>query len=330
MARSGGRASCPRRRVMGNYAAVDCGTLSTRLLISNPQGQPIIRLTRVTGLGEGVDRSRVIRAEAAERALTVLREYRQLLDRHGVSATRMVGTSALRDAANRASFADAAGEVIGAPLMLLRGDEEAALSFLGATAELRTSDGPWLVADIGGGSTELAVGPAPGLTGATGPSGVISLDLGCVRVTERFFRSDPPTTEELATARQWLEERFSTAETEVPALRSAEALVGLAGTVSALASYDQGLESYDQDAVHHYTLSREAVARALSTLAAQPASRRAGLPGIEPARAPVIVGGTLVLDTLMAHFGFQDCLVSESDILDGLVITLVRLDRAPT
>ena len=206
--------------------------------------------------------------------------------------------------------------------MLLRGDEEAALSFLGATAELRTSDGPWLVADIGGGSTELAVGPEP--------SGAISLDLGCVRVTERFLHDDPPTTEELATARQWLEARFSTAEREVPAFRSAEALVGLAGTVSALASYDQGLESYDQDAVHHYTLSREAVARALSALAARPASGRAGLPGIEPARAPVIVGGTLVLDTLMAHFGFQDCLVSESDILDGLVITLVRLDRAPT
>ena len=114
-----GRASRPRRRVMGNYAAVDCGTLSTRLLISDPQGQPIIRLTRVTGLGEGVDRSRVVRAEAAERTLTVFSEYRQLMDRHGVSATRMVGTSALRDAANRASFADAAGEVIGAPLMLL-------------------------------------------------------------------------------------------------------------------------------------------------------------------------------------------------------------------
>ncbi len=307
---------------MGNYAAVDCGTLSTRLLISNPQGQPITRLTRVTGLGEGVDRSRVIRAEAAERALTVLRQYRELMDRHGVSATRMVGTSALRDAANRASFANAAEEIIGAPLMLLRGDEEAALSFLGATAELRTSDGHWLVADIGGGSTELAVGPEP--------SGAISLDLGCVRVTERFLHDDPPTTEELATARQWLEARFSTAEREVPALRSAEALVGLAGTVSALASYDQGLESYDQDAVHHYTLSREAVARALSALAARPASGRAGFPGIEPARAPVIVGGTLVLDTLMAHFGFQDCLVSESDILDGLVITLVRLDRAPT
>ena len=320
MARSGRRASCPRRGAMGNYAAVDCGTLSTRLLISNPQGQPIIRLTRVTGLGEGVDRSRVIRAEAAERALTVLREYRELMDRHGVSATRMVGTSALRDAVNRASFANAAEEIIGAPLMLLRGDEEAALSFLGATAELRTSDGPWLVADIGGGSTELAVGPEP--------SGAISLDLGCVRVTERFLHNDPPTTEELATARQWLQARFSTAERKVPAFRSGEALVGLAGTVSALASYDQGLESYDQDAVHHYTLSREAVAGALSALAARPASGRAGLPGIEPARAPVIVGGTLVLDTLMAHFGFQDCLVSESDILDGLVITVVRLDRA--
>jgi exopolyphosphatase / guanosine-5'-triphosphate,3'-diphosphate pyrophosphatase len=307
---------------MGNYAAVDCGTLSTRLLISSPEDGPIVRLTRVTGLGEGVDRARAIRSEAAERVLTVLREYRGLMERHNVSAARMVGTSALRDACNRASFSHAAEEVVGTPLLLLSGQEEASLSFLGATAELCGTEGPWLVADIGGGSTELVVGPEP--------SGARSLDLGCVRVTERFFHHDPPTTNQLATARSWLRAQFSAAEGEVPALRASHALVGLAGTVSALACYDQRLASYDHDAVHHYALSAEAVDRALAALATRPASERAGLPGIEPARAPVIVGGALVLDTLMSHFGFKECLVSESDILDGLVITLVRLDRAPT
>jgi exopolyphosphatase / guanosine-5'-triphosphate,3'-diphosphate pyrophosphatase len=307
---------------MGNYAAVDCGTLSTRLLISSPEREPIVRLMRVTGLGQGVDRTRSIRAEAAERTLSALREYRGLMEAHEVSHARMAGTSALRDAANRASFSRAAEKVVGAPLSLLSGQEEAALSFLGATDELNVADGPWLVADIGGGSTELVVGPDP--------SGARSLDLGCVRVTERFLHADPPTNEQLAAAREWLRAQFISAEAEVHGFRSARALVGLAGTVSALASYDQGLGPYDRDAVHHYQLSSEAVGRALADLASRAASGRAGLPGIEPARAPVIVGGTLVLDTLMAHFGFETCVVSESDILDGLIITMIRLDRAPS
>ena len=307
---------------MGNYAAVDCGTLSTRLLISTPQREPIVRLMRVTGLGQGVDRTRSIRAEAAERTLSVLREYRGLMEAHEVSAARMAGTSALRDAANRASFSRAAEEVVGAPLSLLSGQEEAALSFLGATDELNVADGPWLVADIGGGSTELVVGPDP--------SGARSLDLGCVRVTERFLHDDPPTNEQLAAAREWLRAQFISAEAEVQSFRSARVLVGLAGTVSALACYDQGLGSYDHDAVHHYQLASDAVGQALADLASRAASERAGLPGIEAARAPVIVGGILVLDTLMAHFGFETCLVSESDILDGLIITMIRLDRAPT
>jgi exopolyphosphatase / guanosine-5'-triphosphate,3'-diphosphate pyrophosphatase len=307
---------------MGNLAAIDCGTLSTRLLISTPSRQPVVRLMRVTGLGQGVDQARALHPEAVERALSVLREYRGLMDRHGVSAVRMVGTSALRDAVNRAAFSNAAEEIIGVPLSLLSGQEEAALSFAGATAELDPQDGPWLVADIGGGSTELIVGPEP--------SGARSLDLGCVRVTERFLPSDPPGAEELDRAASWLPAQFRGAEAQVPALRSARVLVGLAGTVSALAAYDQGLEAYDRAAVHHYRLSRKAVDQALSDLASRPTAARAALPGIEPARAPVIVGGTLVLATLMAHFGFEECLVSESDILDGLVISLVRLDRGPT
>jgi exopolyphosphatase / guanosine-5'-triphosphate,3'-diphosphate pyrophosphatase len=307
---------------MGNLAAIDCGTLSTRLLISTPTADPVVRLMRVTGLGQGVDQARALQPAAIERALSVLREYRGLMDRHGVSAVRMVGTSALRDAANRASFSKAAEEIVGAPLSLLSGQEEAALSFAGATAELNAQDGPWLVADIGGGSTELVVGPEP--------SGSRSLDLGCVRVTERLLHHDPPTAEELDGAGSWLRSQFRAVEVEVPALRLAHVLVGLAGTVSALASYDQSLELYDRDAVHHYRLSRKAVERALSDLASRPATARAALPGIEPARAPVIVGGALVLETLMSYFGFEECLVSESDILDGLVLSLIRLDRGPT
>ncbi|HXW80628.1 MAG TPA: exopolyphosphatase [Acidimicrobiales bacterium] len=290
--------------------------------MSRATGEPALRLTRITGLGEGVDRTRALLPEAVERALVVLREYRELMDLYDVEAVRMVGTSALRDAGNRASFSAAAEEVIGTQLTLLTGEEEAALSFLGATAELSGAPGPWLVADIGGGSTELVVGkevPA-----------ARSLDIGCVRVTERFLHHDPPTREELAAARAWLGEQYQKAEADLPALRSAVALIGLAGTVSALASFDQGLETYDHQAVHHYKLSSKAVDWALHELAALPASRRSGLPGIEPARAPVIVGGALVLTSLMSHFGFEECLASESDLLDGLVITQIRGGEGPS
>lgn len=299
---------------MGNLAAIDCGTLSTRLLISAPGGEPVLRLMRITRLGEGVDRSGLLLAEAIERTLAVLREYRGFMSERKVQTARMVGTSALRDASNRALFSKPAAQVIGTELNLLSGREEAALSFLGSTAELSAESAPWLVADIGGGSTELVVGPEP--------FGALSLDLGCVRVTERFLHHNPPADGEIAEAKAWLKTQYDEAEMEVPGFRSARAFIGLAGTVSALARYDQGLVAYDRKAVHHYRLTRQSVERALAELAGLPASQRVGLPGIEEGRVELIVGGSLVLATLMAHFGFEECLVSESDILDGLVITM--------
>jgi exopolyphosphatase / guanosine-5'-triphosphate,3'-diphosphate pyrophosphatase len=301
-------------RAMGNFAAVDCGTLSTRLLISAPTGEPILRSMRITRLGEGVDRSRLLLPEAIERTLVVLREYQSLMGEHEVQTARMVGTSALRDASNRALFSKPAAELIGTEVDLLSGQDEAALSFLGATAELSAESAPWLVADIGGGSTELVVGPRP--------FGACSLDLGCVRVTERFLQHDPPTRDELANAEAWLKVQYNEAESEVPGFGAARVFVGLSGTVSALARFDQGLVPYDRKAVHHYRLARQSVEQALADLAGRPAAQRAGLPGIEERRSELIVGGALVLATLMAHFDFDECLVSESDILDGLVITM--------
>ena len=280
-----------------------------------PAGEPTVRLMRVTALGDGVDKSRSLSAVAMDRTLTVLRHYRRVMDQHRVGRARMVGTSALRDAGNRELFREEATRVVGAELELLSGQDEAALSFSGATRELDAGSGPWLVADIGGGSTELVVGP--------GPAGACSLDLGCVRVTERFLHHDPPAPAEVAVATAWLLEQYRRAEADTPALGGARTLVGLAGTVSALARYDQGLAVYDRDAVHHYRLSRQAVERAAHDLVRLPEAQRHGRPGIEAARAPVIVGGTLVLATLMAHFGFDGCLVSESDILDGLVWALL-------
>ncbi|HYA45716.1 MAG TPA: DUF501 domain-containing protein [Acidimicrobiales bacterium] len=309
----------------GNVAAIDCGTLSTRLLVCTTKNVVLARLMRITRLGEGVDAAGRLRPEAVERTLAVLRGYREVMDSRGVRRARMVGTSALRDATNRVFFSKAASEIVGTELELLSGAEEAVLSFVGATAELGTAGGPWLVADIGGGSTELAVG----VGGGRGePAGVCSLDLGCVRVTERFFRQDPPARQELAKAARWLHDRYDEAELAVPALRTARCLVGLAGSVSALACFEQGLATYAREAVHHFVLSRAAVEAALDRLARLPARLRASQPGVEPERASFIVGGALVLSTLMEHFGLEECLVSESDILDGLARSIEGRRRA--
>lgn len=320
----------------GNLAALDCGSLSTRLLVARPDGSELARLTRVTALAEGVDRTGALGEAAMERVLAVLREYRAVMQAHGVTVAAMVGTSALRDAANRVLFSERAGAVVGCPLRLLTGEQEAELCFRGATAALGAPapagspyaggtgapqpegvqgarGGPWLVVDIGGGSTELAVGPVP--------FGARSLDLGCVRVTERFLSDDPPSGPQVAAARAWVSEQLVRARREIP-LGQAKRLVGVAGTVAALACFDRGLAVYDRLAVHHYSLGLGAVEGALSHLAAQQALERARQPGVGAARAPWVVAGALVLATVMVDLGFEECLVSEADLLDGLVESL--------
>jgi exopolyphosphatase/guanosine-5'-triphosphate,3'-diphosphate pyrophosphatase len=304
-------------------AAIDCGTNSTRLLIAEPDGTTLTRLMHITRLGQDVDRTGRLAPEAIERTVSVLRRYRSVMDEHGVERVRMTATSAARDAANRADFFAAAAGTVGVEPELLSGDEEATLSFFGATEELGL-DGRewWLVADIGGGSTELAVGPSP--DGPDRPIGARSLDVGCVRLTERCLPHDPVPQEDLDAARRLLIGMFEQATAEVPELAKAQHLLGLAGTVSALASYEMGLHTYDRDRIHHHHLSRSAVRRALGELAAMPASDRVGRPGIEAARADVIVGGALILDALMDFFGLDECVASESDILDGLARSLLK------
>lgn len=301
---------------MGNYAAVDCGSLSTRLLVATQQGTTLQRLMRVTGLARGVDANGALGPVAVEGVLSVLTDYRRIMDAHDVTAVAMVGTSALRDAADRDRFVRQAEQVVGAELEVLTGEEEASLSFRGATAELAGNGAPYFMVDIGGGSTELAAGPAGFVA--------TSLDVGCVRLTERHLHHDPPRADEVAGARAWLRSVLSLPARDFPQMREARTMIGLAGTVSALASFDQGLTAYDRDRVHHYRLERAAVQRALTELVGVPAAERAGRPGIEAARAPFIVGGALVLDEVMACFGFDECLVSEADILDGLVARLVE------
>ena len=299
----------------GSVAAIDCGTNSTRLLVSDGRGTTLERLATITRLGQGVDASGRLSEDAVARTVAVLGEYRSVMDRHGVGPVRMTATSAARDASNRETFFAAAEEVIGTRPELLSGEEEARLSFLGATAELDRDDGPFLVVDIGGGSTEFAAG-------TTEPEGVVSVDIGCVRITEKFLHHDPPAPEELSQAISVVRDYLDDVAREVPAATEARRLVGLAGTVTTVAAVELGLPTYDRDRIHHFVLTRAAVEDVFRTLATETHAQRVHNPGLEEARADVIVGGTAILVAIMRSFEFDTCLVSEADILDGLAQTL--------
>jgi exopolyphosphatase/guanosine-5'-triphosphate,3'-diphosphate pyrophosphatase len=269
---------------------------------------------RITRLGQGVDRTGRLDPEAIERTLAVLREYRGVMDRLGAQRVRMATTSASRDASNRDEFYDAAEAVLGVRPELLSGSEEAELSFRGATAELDPADGPFLVVDIGGGSTEFAVGAAR-------LEGSISVDVGCVRMTEKYLHHDPPLPEELSNCIGEVEQHLDDVLRELPFAGSASRFVGLAGTITNVAAVELGLAVYDPDRIHHFELTKEAAEDVFRTLATESVEDRKHNPGLEPARADVIVGGLCVLVAVFRRLGYDRCLVSEADILDGLVMS---------
>ena len=301
-------------------AAIDIGTNSTRLLVAEldrPDGDLVTldRRMTITRLGQGVDASRALAPEAITRTVDALRTYRSAIDAIGdVGAIRATATSAARDATNREEFFAAASDALGGVTPeLLPGSEEARLSFLGATAGLdAVAPGPYLVVDIGGGSTEFVVG-------TDAPEGLLSVDIGCVRLTETWLRSDPPTAEELSQAVHVVREHLADVLREVPAVTTAKTLVGLAGTVSTFAMVEQGLAEYDRDKVHHFRLTKDAAEDVFRTLATEPAAARRHNPGLEPGRVDVIVGGAVILVSVLRTFGFDEMLTSEADILDGLI-----------
>lgn len=304
-------------------AAIDCGTNSTRLLVVGGDGAPLERTMRITRLGEGVDATRQLSPAAIERTVAVLADYRSAMDRLGVERARLAATSAARDATNAAEFFDRAAAVTGVRPELLAGDEEGRLSFAGATARLPAGwarDQVVLVVDIGGGSTELVVGAPDGRGG--GPRAV-SVDMGCVRISERYLPDDPPTPAQLDDARSAIGAELRRARATLPAVPSGGWLVGLAGTVSTLAMLEGGVTTYDRDRVHHRVLTRSAVEHWLGRLAGEPAEARRREPGMVEGRVDVIVGGVLVLAEVMDNFELDRCLVSEDDILDGLAASLL-------
>jgi exopolyphosphatase/guanosine-5'-triphosphate,3'-diphosphate pyrophosphatase len=302
-------------------AAVDVGTNSVRLLVADVERrgadttlEPIDRRMRITRLGEGVDASRELAPAAVERTLEALREYGGAIGEHGAARVRATATSAARDATNRDDFFTAAADALGVLPELLSGDEEARLSFAGATTGLTDEPAPYLVVDIGGGSTEFTLG-------TNAPDGAVSVDVGCVRLTEQWLRSDPPAPEELSQAVSVVRDHLGDVAQALPGLRDAKTVVGLAGSITTVAAVEQGVP-YSREAVHHFRLTRAGAEEVFRTLALEPAAERRHNPGLEPGRVDTIVGGAVVLVTTMRVFEIEELLVSEDDILDGLARSL--------
>ncbi|HTR71113.1 MAG TPA: Ppx/GppA phosphatase family protein [Mycobacteriales bacterium] len=306
---------------MTRVAALDCGTNSLRLLVADVSGSTLIDVERrmeVVRLGEGVDRTGRLGDAALARTFRVLDEYAATIRALGVERVRMVATSASRDAENRDEFVRGVLERLDVPPEVISGDEEANLSFDGATRDLSDEKvpAPYLVVDIGGGSTEFVLGDAHG------PRAARSVDVGCVRMTERHLIDDPPTREQVEAAIVDIEAAFSRAS-EVVRVADARTLVGLAGSVTTVVALVLGLDSYDPVRIHHATISADAVSAVTDRLLASTRAQRAALPVMHPGRVDVIGGGALVLDTIMRLGGFAAVTASEHDILDGIAFSLV-------
>lgn len=308
---------------MTRVAALDCGTNSLRLLISEVNDgvlADVVRAMEIVRLGEGVDETGRFAPAALDRTFAALETYAGQIKAHGAERVRMVATSATRDAANRDEFLAGVRARLGGEPEVVSGDEEAALSFTGATAELRGTGRfptPYAVCDIGGGSTEFVVGDDDGVIAAR------SVDIGCVRMTERHLRDDPPTGEQIAAAVDDIDAAIAVAAATVP-LGDARTLVGLAGSVTTVAALVLGLPAYDPERIHHARLAAAEVAETASALLAMPRAERAALGPMHPGRVDVIGAGALVLDRIMRVGGFGEVVVSEHDILDGIARSLVE------
>ncbi|ORL02574.1 exopolyphosphatase [Prescottella equi] len=314
---------------MTRVAAIDCGTNSIRLLVADAgeDGRltDVTRLMRIVRLGQGVDATGAFAPEAIERTRVALGEYAEIIRDTGATAVRMVATSATRDASNRDDFFAMTREVLGAVIPgaeaeVITGDEEARLSFAGAVGELDASEGPFVVVDLGGGSTEVVLGDDAGVHAA------YSTDVGCVRVTERCLHDDPPTTEQVDDARAFAAERLAQAFERVP-VEQARTWVGVAGTMTTLSAVAQDLPEYDAERVHLSRLSVGQLHDVANRLVSMTHDERAALGPMHPGRVDVIGGGaivtTVLADELARLAGIDELVVSEHDILDGIAMSVL-------
>jgi exopolyphosphatase/guanosine-5'-triphosphate,3'-diphosphate pyrophosphatase len=315
---------------VSRVAAIDCGTNSIRLLIADvdaagssaPKLTDVHREMRVVRLGQGVDATGEFAQEALDRTLDATRDYAALIRRHGAGKVRFVATSATRDARNRQVFIDGVRELLGVEPEVISGDEEAALSFAGASSVLpsRGKD-PVLVVDLGGGSTEFVLGDADGVIAAK------SVDVGCVRMTERHLKADPPTAEQIAAAEADVDAAISQAALTVP-LERATAVIGVAGSVTTITAHALKLPEYSPSAIHGAELGLAAVRDACTSLLEMTRQERAALPYMHPGRVDVIGAGALVWRRVLARMAevtdgrVTTAIASEHDILDGIALSI--------
>ncbi|HOZ56747.1 MAG TPA: Ppx/GppA phosphatase family protein [Nakamurella multipartita] len=312
-------------------AGIDCGTNSIRLLVADvvrePDGRPrltdVHREMRVVRLGEGVDATGRLSSHALDRTWRALADYAAVITASGVVRTRMVATSATRDAGNRADFVEMVRSTLGQDPEVITGDEEAELTFAGAVGDLDPASGPFLVVDIGGGSTELVIGERVGASNRL--AGGVSLDIGCVRITERILRGDPPSSTERDRARRWARQILADGLDRLPVHR-VRRLIPVSGTATTVAAAALRLPTYDPARIHLAELPIDRVHTVADTLLGATRAHRAALGYMHPGRVDVIGGGALILSVMIelvaARTPIHQVTVSEHDILDGIVLSL--------
>jgi exopolyphosphatase / guanosine-5'-triphosphate,3'-diphosphate pyrophosphatase len=300
-------------------AAIDCGTNSIRLLIADIDGnnfREVVRDMEIVRLGQGVDETGQFHPEAITRTLAAVDKFAAEIAKRGVEKIRFCATSATRDATNRHLFVDGVRERLGIELEVITGEEEAALSFAGAIKDLDPTNGPFLVVDIGGGSTEFVFGTST-------VEAARSVNIGCVRMTERHFASDPATAEQIELARTDIQAAIAQAAAVVP-ITKAKTLVAVAGTATTVAAAALELPEYDRYAIHLSRISAQQTHDAASMFATSTRDQRLALGYMHPGRVDVIAAGSLVLSEIMKATGATEFVASESDILDGMAFSLAR------
>ena len=304
---------------MSQVAVIDCGTNSIRLLIAETSGSTIkevIRTMEIVRLGQGVDENKAFHPDAINRTLLAVKSFKEIIDKNKVDRIRFCATSATRDASNRNIFIDGVRDILNIQVEVIPGEEEAALSFTGATYQLDQGSGPFLVVDIGGGSTEFVYGDKKVISAK-------SVNIGCVRMSERHLINQPPTMDQIASAIVDIDIAITQAAVSVP-INSAKSLIAVAGTATTVAAAALDLSKYDRDLIHLSKISADKVHKVAQMFQSMNKSEISALPYMHEGRVDVITAGSLVLSRVMAATGAVEFVASESDILDGMAFSLIN------
>jgi len=304
---------------MSQVAVIDCGTNSIRLLIAEISGsnfKEVIRTMEIVRLGQGVDENKAFHPDAINRTLLAVKSFKEIIDKNKVDKIRFCATSATRDAMNRNLFIDGVRDILNVQVEVIPGEEEAALSFTGATYQLDQGSGPFLVVDIGGGSTEFVYGDKKVISAK-------SVNIGCVRMSERHLTNQPPTTDQIASAIVDIDIAITQAAVSVP-INSAKSLIAVAGTATTVAAAALNLSKYDRDLIHLSKISADKVHKVAQMFQSMSKSKISALPYMHEGRVDVITAGSLVLSRVMAATGAAEFVASESDILDGMAFSLIN------